>query len=168
MFSDEPLSWSRENTLEHQTPRQEMKAPVTFTPPLAFQPWVVPFSAPWTPFCKLGDSICLWAEGYQSLPKASANVLYSLEVPVCCAQEWATSKLDKAYMPRVNPRCHLGIGGEARASWAFLAGRISSTDLVKDQCKAFRTALLWKKTQRSGRTANAVINGHLPQEPANG
>lgn len=71
-------------------------------------------------------------------------------------------------MPRADPRCHLAIGGEARASWAFLAGRISSTDLVKDQCKAFRTALLWKKTQRSGRAANAVINGHLPQEPANG
>lgn len=71
-------------------------------------------------------------------------------------------------MRRVNPRCHLDVVGEARASWAFLAGRISSTDLVQDHCKAFRTALLWKKTQRSGRAANAVINGHLPQEPANG
>lgn len=54
------------------------------------------------------------------------------------------------------------------ASWAFLADPISSTDLVKDHLEAFRTALLWRKTQRSGRATNAVINSRLPQEPANG
>lgn len=34
-------------------------------------------------------------------------------------------------MPRVDPRCHLGVGGEARVSWAFLASHMSSSDLVK-------------------------------------
>lgn len=125
------------------------------------------FSAPWIPFSKLGDSIYLWAEDYRSLPKASADVLYSLEMPVYCAQEWVTSKLDR-HICQGQSKMPPGRRWEARASWAFLTGHISSSDLVKDHFEAFRTALLWKKTQRSGRAANAVINGHLPQEPANG
>lgn len=51
-----------------------------------------------------------------------------------------------------------------------ISGRlISSTDLVKDHLESFRTCVLWKKTQLSGRATDAIINHSLlPQGPANG
>lgn len=65
-----------------------------------------------------------------------------------------------------------GLGGEA--SLSGLAGHfwqtppISSSDPAEDHFEPFRTCLLWRKTQRSGRVVNARINySFLPQGPAN-
>lgn len=54
------------------------------------------------------------------------------------------------------------------APWIFLSVPMASSDLIKDprvreanHLETFRTSLLWRKTQRSGRGADSIITHNV-------